>query len=176
MKFLNKEYQIDEAVNGAEAIQKLEAAIAADKPFDAVLMDLVMPVMGGKEAMQMIRSKRLPVKVIAVTANASEKEECTQLFHGFLTKPAKKEQVVRMIEELVPLASITRKNSISGGTHDRPASPTMMAALHVKRDTSTSLASNSTSSSYNTPQEQHSAGIAVGVSRGRSNSLGGSKP
>ena len=58
----------------------VEAVAAADPPFDAVLMDLQMPVMDGYTAARTIRSKlRMPdLPIIAITANAmaSDREAC----------------------------------------------------------------------------------------------------
>ncbi|NRB37903.1 MAG: response regulator [Pseudomonadales bacterium] len=67
--------KVTTADNGKQAISILE-----EKHFDAVLMDLQMPVMGGLEATELIRKKprfyQLPI--IAMTANtmASDKEKC----------------------------------------------------------------------------------------------------
>ena len=65
-------FQLDTAVNGKDAYEK----VAASKPgdYDAVLMDVQMPVMNGYEATQKIRAlenKSLAqIPIIAMTANA----------------------------------------------------------------------------------------------------------
>jgi CheY-like chemotaxis protein len=65
------------AANGQEA---LDAVAAAVPPFDAVLMDLQMPVMDGFTATRLIRqdSKHLNLPIVAMTANAmaSDREAC----------------------------------------------------------------------------------------------------
>lgn len=79
------------AENGNEAVERTN-----DHPFDAVLMDLMMPELDGFGATQAIRRReslrpRTPrVPIIALTANAeeSEKENCLQAgMDDFLTKP-----------------------------------------------------------------------------------------
>jgi CheY-like chemotaxis protein/anti-sigma regulatory factor (Ser/Thr protein kinase) len=65
-------FMIETAVNGREAVDM----IIASEPghYDAVLMDIQMPVMNGYEAAEMIRSLPEPelasIPIVAVTANA----------------------------------------------------------------------------------------------------------
>jgi len=73
--------------NGAEAL-----AAAAAQPFDAILMDMQMPVMDGLEAARRIRLGRLngATPVIALTANALDVHRTAWDavgVHAFLTKP-----------------------------------------------------------------------------------------
>ena len=85
-------YQVTIAENGQQAL----AAIAR-QPFEIVLMDMQMPVMGGVEATQRIRQReteqglpRLPI--VAMTANAMQGDRETCLAAGmddYLTKPIK---------------------------------------------------------------------------------------
>jgi len=73
--------------NGAEAL-----AAAAVQPFDAILMDMQMPVMDGLEAARRIRLGRVngATPVIALTANALDVHRTAWDavgVHAFLTKP-----------------------------------------------------------------------------------------
>ena len=95
-----KGYQVVTANNGLEALQKLPEA----RP-DVVLLDMLMPIMGGKEFMRNINLEDYPgLKVIVYTnlSDSSIKAEMLQLgAHRFELKasmtPA---DLVRMIEEL----------------------------------------------------------------------------
>ncbi|KAL7749587.1 hypothetical protein RI367_005143 [Sorochytrium milnesiophthora] len=91
-KLLEKHgYVVTTADNGQQAVERVEQG-----HFDAVLMDLIMPVKDGFEATEYIRTKlhkspqRLPV--IALTANALEEERqrcmSSGFFNDFITKPA----------------------------------------------------------------------------------------
>lgn len=74
--------------NGAEAVRAIEG-----EAFDAVLMDVQMPVLDGLAATRAIRALQRPagrVPVIALTANAisGDREACIEAgMDDYLTKP-----------------------------------------------------------------------------------------
>ncbi len=79
---------VDAVGNGLEAVQALETA-----PYDLVLMDVHMPVMGGFEATRAIRAKGgrlLDIPIVALTAAAMEDDRraCKAAgMNDFITKP-----------------------------------------------------------------------------------------
>ncbi|HNW78063.1 MAG TPA: response regulator, partial [Candidatus Competibacteraceae bacterium] len=83
-------YRVTLAEDGAQAIRAF-----ADQSFDAVLMDMQMPVMGGLDATRLIRemehersSRRVPI--IAMTANAmvGDRETCLEAgMDDYIAKP-----------------------------------------------------------------------------------------
>jgi PAS domain S-box-containing protein len=91
-------YRADAVANGAEAIQALER-----QPYDLVLMDVKMPVLGGIEATRMIR-ERWPdngPKIIATTAYAlhGDREKCLAAgMDDYLAKPVQKEELAEVLE------------------------------------------------------------------------------
>ncbi|WP_367947117.1 response regulator [Sphingopyxis sp. BSNA05] len=86
-------YQPVLAVNGADAIAKVEAAAEENRPFNLVLMDVQMPVMDGYEATESIRQKGYPkeeLPILAITANAYPEDiaRCMQAgMQGHIAKP-----------------------------------------------------------------------------------------
>lgn len=64
----------DFAENGLQAVEKIES----NQNYDAVLMDIYMPEMGGVEATQLIRSRQEPyfreLPIIALTASMLNSE------------------------------------------------------------------------------------------------------
>ena len=77
------------ANNGQEAV---DALLRDGKLFDAVLMDLDMPVMDGREATRIIRGKisiaQLPVIALTANALATDMQACLDLgMNAYLTKP-----------------------------------------------------------------------------------------
>jgi CheY-like chemotaxis protein len=84
--------QVVTAGDGRQAIDAVEAAAAAGTPFDAVLMDMHMPVMSGYDAVRELRTRWPPaaLPVIALTAAAltAERERVLELgANDFLSKP-----------------------------------------------------------------------------------------
>ena len=90
------------AVNGQLAVERFQRS--AQGEFDAILMDVQMPVMNGHEAARAIRALdredagRIPI--IAMTANAFAEDEKAALDAGMdahVSKPLKMEQVKKVI-------------------------------------------------------------------------------
>lgn len=88
-------FETCEAVNGLEALQKFESWAP-----QIVLIDLVMPVMDGREAIRRIRSMpagRADVALIALTASTLDEERTRVLADGadaFLRKPFREEELL----------------------------------------------------------------------------------
>jgi two-component system CheB/CheR fusion protein len=100
----NKEMSVVCASNGQEAVEKFIQSEPGE--FDAILMDIRMPVMDGLQATMKIRSdphkdaQRIPI--IALTANALEEEEqiCLQAgMNARLTKPIDPPQLYQTLAD-----------------------------------------------------------------------------
>ena len=96
---------VDTAIDGKDAVEK----IAASKPgdFDAVLMDIQMPIMNGYEAAKKIRKLENPelakVPIIAMTANAFNEDVKNALDAGMNAHIAKPIDVPKMMETLAKI-------------------------------------------------------------------------
>lgn len=80
------------AENGREAVDSVDQAAAAGKPFDIIFMDVQMPVMDGLDATRLIKraGKSASPVVIAMTAAASpeDRTKCLQAgMDDYTTKP-----------------------------------------------------------------------------------------
>ncbi len=98
--------KVEMAKNGMEALQKFEETESGR--YDAILMDIMMPVMDGLVATRKIRTlERLDAKaipIIAMTANAFAEDEQKCLEAGmtaYLAKPLEIEKVIQMICEQI---------------------------------------------------------------------------
>ena len=95
-------FGLDTAENGKIAVDK----ISASKPgeFDAILMDIQMPVMNGYEATKKIRElpdkKLAQIPIIAMTANAFTEDIQTAKDAGMNSHIAKPLDIQKMIETL----------------------------------------------------------------------------
>ena len=87
---------LSKALNGREAVDQIQTG-----HFDAVLMDIQMPVMDGKEATRLLRRQGIEVPVIGCSAHAlpSEKSECLALgMNAYITKPFEEKELIQTLE------------------------------------------------------------------------------
>ena len=90
--------RVDVAVNGEVALQMM-----GERTYDAVLMDVQMPVMDGLQAARAIRhgeagGPRVPIIAVTANANPGDRELClTAGMDDYLTKPLR---AVDLVEAL----------------------------------------------------------------------------
>ncbi len=97
-KWNGKRVKIEEAENGKEAIKKVET-----NDFDAIFMDIQMPIMNGIEASSFIKSK-FPIPIVALTNKSSEQEKqaCQKIgIEAYLQKPIPAQTLFSTIEPLI---------------------------------------------------------------------------
>jgi PAS domain S-box-containing protein len=98
-------YEIEEATNGLEAIEKLQ-----EKPFDLVFMDMQMPVLNGLDATERIRKGNVKgidsnVTIVAMTANAlkGDRETCINAgMNDYIAKPVTLDKVEGILKKWLP--------------------------------------------------------------------------
>lgn len=96
------------ATNGQEAVDQVLQSREitrnpADPQFTLILMDLCMPIMGGCQAMQILRQKHdVRAPIIALTANAMDDSRAEAESAGateFLTKPIRRDVLHRKLQQ-----------------------------------------------------------------------------
>jgi len=103
------------AMNGVEAIEAVRLALDAGAPYDLVCMDLLMPILGGEQALTGIRnlekahgvSSGAGVKVVVTTALQSDEDagrvgrallqQMNSRCDGHLEKPVKKTALKKLL-------------------------------------------------------------------------------
>lgn len=92
-------FEITECSNGVEALEQVE-----NNTYDLILMDIMMPIMGGEEAMEKLREMPdFHTPVIALTADAVDGARERYLSLGFvdyLAKPFTKKELQEKLDAL----------------------------------------------------------------------------
>lgn len=101
MTLLDYGYDVSDAKNGAEALEKAVAS-----PFDAIITDINMPVMNGIEFIRQFRatSSGTGIPIIVLTTESSDELKAEARRAGataWLTKPFGPEQLVKSVQKLV---------------------------------------------------------------------------
>ena len=102
----NAGFEVEIAENGALAVEMVEKSEGGY--YDAVLMDIRMPVMNGYEAAKRIRcledKKKAEIPIVAVTANAFEEDRKISLeagMNGHLAKPYDIPEMMKLLDGLL---------------------------------------------------------------------------
>jgi CheY-like chemotaxis protein len=117
-------YVVDIAMNGEEAVELFRT-----RRYDAVLMDIQMPVMDGIAATRLIRETEReqglpPTPIISLSANTLQEDEQMCIEAGstwFLAKPVKRSDLLLAVERSIHLAlSRYRIENIGSDSHRSP--------------------------------------------------------
>jgi CheY-like chemotaxis protein len=111
MRILNRlGYEPRVANNGKEVVDMLKA-----KPFDVILMDMLMPEVDGLQATKIIRETMgVQPQIIAMTANAFPEDRISCLEAGmddYISKPIRIEVLIELLKQAAVKAVMTRINS-----------------------------------------------------------------
>lgn len=98
------------AVDGREALFAFEQALAEEKPYDVICLDIMMPEINGQEVLKQIREieeakhiyKDNSVKIIMTTAlddHDNIKEAFREQCESYLIKPISKTKLLKTLEE-----------------------------------------------------------------------------
>jgi len=101
--------EVFEAVNGKEAI-----TLVLEQDLDGVILDIVMPVVGGIEALDVIRAVAPDVPVVMLSSMGTPQKLIQCLKMGaidFIHKPYTREQIIHMVERLKRLKTKRRQKS-----------------------------------------------------------------
>ncbi len=102
----------DAVDNGDEAVLAVVRALNCDQPYDLILMDIMMPVMDGHEALRRIRQVEKErgiapgneARVLVISSLEDQKNVCQAFFRGlasgYLTKPVNKDSLRKAIQEI----------------------------------------------------------------------------
>ncbi len=101
-------YDVTLADNGQMALDEVLAAWEVGTPFDAVLMDMQMPVMDGYAAARALRDAGQTLPIIAVTAHtmAGDRQKCLGAgCDDYVTKPLDRQRLLEILSERIDAPS-----------------------------------------------------------------------
>lgn len=87
-----------EAENGSEALDMMKE----ESSIDMVLLDIMMPILDGKEFLKIFRSEKENASIPVIVLSTDDTQKSTVLNYGadaFLLKPIKEEDLIGSIEE-----------------------------------------------------------------------------
>lgn len=96
-------FLLDSACDGVEAKQKIEDSFLTGRPFDLVIMDVVMPNMGGIELLRWIKGVRPEISVLVVSGFGDEQmitENIRAERDSYGTKPLTPKKMLTLIERI----------------------------------------------------------------------------
>lgn len=96
-----EDYTIYEAVDGADALERLEEILP-----DLVILDMMMPRMGGPTLLQMLRQnpRFSQVRLVVITAYPQFRESALNYeVDQFLTKPVRPAEIVQAVRAALDL-------------------------------------------------------------------------
>lgn len=111
-KYLAGYGDVDVVVDGTEAVDANRLALAEDKPYDLIFMDIMLPEMDGQEALKHIRQQerdrgidsKSASKVIMTTALGDPRNVVKAYNEGeadsYLVKPIEKAKLVEEMRKL----------------------------------------------------------------------------
>ena len=99
-------YEVDVAENGKIAVEKFRQLDPGS--YDAILMDIRMPIMDGLEATRQIRNlgkkDSRTISIVALSANAHDEDAKKSIengMNGHLAKPIEVNSLCQMLEQLI---------------------------------------------------------------------------
>ena len=101
-------------VDGKEAVGEHKSALDRGEPYDLICMDLLMPVMGGLEALRRMRNEFPDVRVIMLTASENDADLLSALkagAMGYLLKTCEPDDLFRALR-----SAMAGQTTVSGAT------------------------------------------------------------
>jgi len=104
--FLEELGHCDQAENGQQALELIDAAITAGSPYNLICLDIVMPIMDGTATLHGIRERDqqqgMRTKVFMISACSSPQDIEDAFFEGdcddYVVKPFQREAVTQMLQ------------------------------------------------------------------------------
>jgi DNA-binding NtrC family response regulator len=112
----SQKYEVTALRDGAEALKTIEG-----KSFDAVLLDMAMPGVNGRELLRRIRERHPETAVIIITG-VEDAQLAAESMHGgafaYLHKPVREEELLSTLDQ--GLEAMASRSAVTTVGHDAP--------------------------------------------------------
>jgi two-component system nitrogen regulation response regulator NtrX len=101
-------YKVDEARSGSDGLDK-----AGKTPYDAILLDIKMPILDGMEVLDNLKEQKVAAPVIMVSGHGdiSTAVECTKRgAYDFLEKPLNRDKLLLTVRNAVRVQKLEEEN------------------------------------------------------------------
>lgn len=93
----NEEYEIEEAENGIEALQKME-----QQSFDLIILDIMMPKLDGFSVCKELKQKRIPIIILSARGEEYDKLMGFDLgIDDYVTKPFSPKELMARVKAVL---------------------------------------------------------------------------
>ena len=102
-------FRVDQAEDGEEALN-----VSTNKKFDVVVLDIHMPGINGIKVLEQLMERDPAPKVIMLTGGGTIENAVESIKKGaydFLTKPAKLDDLARMIQRACQAQQLEKENN-----------------------------------------------------------------
>lgn len=126
---LEEVYDVTVAKDGQEAYEHVKAAMAEDRQFDVIFMDVQMPNVDGLQSTRLIREMGYKSPIVALTAFAEEsnRRECMESgMDEFLSKPIRRPALKKMLQKFATIPEEPESASTTPGTEGPPPAVTVV--------------------------------------------------
>lgn len=100
---IGKEYDVDHAYDGEEGVLYARQGI-----YDAIILDIMMPILDGYEVLSKLRSEKIYTPVLILTAKDAINDKVKGFRNGaddYLVKPFNREELIVRLEALIRRAN-----------------------------------------------------------------------
>ena len=112
------DYQVEAAHGGREALHKVE-----ENPYDVIILDIMMPDMGGLEVLRRVKETHPDLDVIIVTGLAENDTvvEAKKLgAYDYISKPFELDELKLIVQRTLGRGSCCRHIAVRTATNDGP--------------------------------------------------------
>lgn len=96
---ITNQYDVDRAFDGEEGVMYAEQNI-----YDAIILDLMMPIMNGYDVLKTLRNKKILTPVLILTAKDALEDKLRGFRNGaddYLVKPFNRDELIARIDALI---------------------------------------------------------------------------